>query len=222
MMKNSIKVILCSTLTCQASVIWQPAPNALASASWDEWSYAPQLGQTGAGRQGAAQETAGSLITASDLETTVIDSYEFPGGLGANPDTYYFHTGGGTWTGLLELSEAVTHVRVSYSLLDFGGSPADEYPLVPGIAGATLVGEGSYPTSDGLLLGTVFFKDLALAAPQSSFETTFGDLVFPGYPGSFRSVDGVQLEVFNAAPIPEPSGLFLVMMSAGMVWQRRK
>jgi len=220
-MKTISQLLVMSTLSTQAAVVWQAAPNAVASASWDVWSYAPPVGQTGSGSQGPAQETGGSLITTSDLETSVIDAYEFPGGLGTNPDTYYFHTGGAEWTGSLSLSEGVSHVRVSYSLLGFGGAPPEDFPVTPNITGANSLGRGHYASDDGLILGTVFYQDFALAAPQTEIETTFGDIVFPGYPGSFRSVDGVRMEVFQAAPIPEPSAGVLALLGAAMLRRRR-
>lgn len=221
-MKNITSLFFVSTLFTPASVVWQPAPNALGSASWDTWSYSPTPDETGSGSQGAAQTTTGVLMTGSDLQTEVIDAYEFPGGLGTNPDTYYFHTGGGSWTGSVQLSEAVTHVRVSYSLLDFGGGAADPYPAAPAIAGATSLGSGQYTTDDGLILGTVFYEDFALAGPQTEIETTFGDVLFPGYPGSFRSVDGVQMEVFEAAPIPEPTSGALALIGLTLLGRRRR
>jgi len=219
-MKTITSLLFATTIVTPAAVVWQPAPNALASASWDTWSYSPTPGATGSGSQGGAQTTSGTLITGSDLQTAVTDSYEFPGGLGTNPDTYYFHTGGGSWTGSLQLAEPVTHVRVSYSLLDFGGGAADPYSAAPAIDGAMSLGGGQYATDDGLLLGTVFFEDFALDGPQTEIETTFGDVIFPGYPGSFRSVDGVQVEVFESAPIPEPASGILAL--AGLVFLARR
>lgn len=225
-MKLVIPILLFSALSSQATVIWQPAPNAVSSASWDVWSFAPPIDPVNgsglaSGSQGAAQQTTGSLVTSSDVVTNVIDSYGFPGGLGSNPDTYYFHTGGATWDASVGLSQNVSHVRVSYSLLGFGGSPASDYALTPIIPGATPLGGGTYSTDDGLILGTVFYQDFELAAPQSSVQTTFGDIVFPGFPGSFRSVDGVQVEVFNATPIPEPSSS-LFLLASGLFFLRRR
>lgn len=221
-MKTISQILVLSTLSSPATVVWQPTPNALASASWDTWSYSAPSGVTGSGSQGAAQASDGSVITSSDLETNVIDAYEFPGGLGSNPDTYYFHTGGAVWTGSLSLSQEVSFVRVSYSLLGFGGTPPEDYPLTPNIPGATPLGGGQYPSDDGLILGSVFYQDLALAGPQTEIETTFGDVVFPGYPGSFRSVDGVQLEVFETAPIPEPSSSLLALLGVALIGHRRR
>lgn len=221
-MKITSLFLLLATMPSQAAVVWQPAPNVLASASWDNWSYAPPTGQIGTGSQGSAQEISGALITSSDLETAVMDSYEFPGGLGFNPDTYYFHTGGGSWRASLELAESVTYVRVSYSLLGFGGSPAEDFPVIPRIEGATSLGGGRYATDDGLILGNIYYHDFVLGSPQNVVETTFGDDIFPGFEGSFRSVDGVQLEVFRSAPIPEPSTGLLALIGIGMVWLRRR
>lgn len=169
-----------------------------------------------------AQSTTGELITSSSLVTNVIDAYEFPGGLGSNPDTYYFHTGGATWTGLLQLSGSVSHVRVSYSLLGFGGAPPDSYPEGPSIVGATVINTDFYGTSHDGIEGTVFVTDLELNTAATEFETSFGDVIFQGFPGSFRSVDGVQLEVFNAVPIPEPSSVGLVFMGALLNFKRRR
>lgn len=65
------------------------------------------------------------------------------------------------------------------------------------------------------------FPLAAFADTQSSVQTTFGDIVFPGFPGSFRSVDGVQVEVFNATPIPEPSSS-LFLLASGLFFLRRR
>ena len=221
-MKHPIHLLILSMISSPGAVVWQPAPSALSSASWDTWTYAPPLTEIGSGSHGAAQDVTGPLVGTSDVITNVIDAYEFPGGLGSNPDTYYFHTGGATWTGTLGLSQEVTFVRVSYSLLGFGGSPAENFPMTPVIPGATSIGNGQYGSDDGLILGTVFFQDFELSGPQNSVEATFGDIVFPGFPGSFRSVDGIRIEVFDAVPLPEPSsGLFLVA-SGLFCWRRRR
>jgi hypothetical protein len=219
-MKQAFQVFLLSSISSQAAVVWQPAPNAVSSAAWDVWTYAPPLTQIGSGSQGPAQQTTGPFVVTSDVVTNVINSYEFPGGLGTNPDTYYFHTGGATWTGSVDLSGDVTHVRVSYSLLGFGGAPAEDFPMTPMIPGSMALGSGQYSSDDGTILGTVFYHDFALSGPQNLIETTFGDVVFPGFPGSFRSVDGIQIEVFDATPIPEPSAnLFLL---AGVLYSIRR
>lgn len=222
MIKNTIPLLLVSPAISQAATTWQSSPNAVATASWDTWSFAPPVGETGSGSQGSAQASSGTLITSSDLTTEVIAAYEFPGGLGTNPDTYYFHTGAGTWTANLLLSEAASHVRVSYSLLGFGGAPPEAFFAEPFIAGASIIGSGFYSSSNEGIEGTVFFSNLELGSPATEIETTFGDRLFPGFPGSFRSVDGVKIEFFNGAPIPEPSSATFCLASFLLLRRRRR
>lgn len=222
-MKPSILLFTFSTLISQGAVIWAPAPNAMASAAWDEWLYAAASGTLGSGSQGPAQSVTGSLLGSSEFTTTVTAAYTFPGGLGTNPDTYYLHTGGAQWTGTASLLGSVSHIRVSYSLLGFGGAAAEDFGPGAMIAGATQIGGGSYASNDGLIEGRVFFRDFELAMPASRIEVTFGDAVDVNFMGSFRSVDGIQLEFFNAVPIPEPSSLLLsAMASLALLGRRRR
>ena len=150
-MKKIIQLAILTSVSAQAATVWQTAPNALASASWDTWEYATGPEQTGSGSQGAAQSTSGAIITSSNLTTNVTDAYSFIGGLGSNPDTFYFHDGGATWNGSLELAEEVSYVRVSYSLLGGRGGPPSAYSVGPSVEGATVINAGSYGTSkDGI------------------------------------------------------------------------
>lgn len=218
-MKNSIKILALSLVPACGATLWHPADNALASASWDEFAFAsPNAGDSGS--QGSAQIVLGTIIRGSELTTKIIDSYNpFIGGFGGNPDTYYFHDGAATWTTSLDLSAAVSHVRVSYSLLGFGEDGPEVYPMVPGIKGAAVVGRGSYSSGEG----TVFYTDLELAEKGPTIDASFGDVHFPGYPGSFRSVDGVQVEVFESAPVPEPSVVSLAgTLLVGLLISRRR
>ena len=218
--RNPFALSLLLIAPIHAATVWHDAPNALASASWDTFNSISATGSAGeSGSHGSAQSTAGSIISGSDLATEIIDSYNPSiGGLGSNPSTYYFHDGGATWTTDLTLSSDVTYVRVSYSLLGFGGGGPDAYPLVPEIAGATLLNSSSYSGGSN----TVFFTDLQLTAGSSSLSANFGDVLFPGYPGSFRSVDGVQIEVFNSAPVPEPTSAALSLIGASILLRRRR
>ncbi len=222
-MKNKTPQALLSLLTltaAQGATVWKDASNALASASWDTFATPNTTGAVAPlFSQGTAQASTGTLITASDLGTTIIDNYNPSiGGLGSNPSTYYFHDGGATWTTDITLSSEVTYVRVSYSLLGFGGGGPEAYPSAPEISGATLLNSSSY--SGGT--NTVFFADLQLAAGSSSITADFGDALFPQFPGSFRSVDGVQIELFDSAPIPEPSAVLLSLAGAITLLRRRR
>lgn len=221
-MKNIIQLVILTSVSAQAATVWQPSPNALASASWDTWSYSAGSGETGTGSQGAAQSTSGELVTTSNLTTTIIDAYDFPGGLGSNPDTYYLHNGGATWTGSLQLAEAASYVRVSYSLLGGRGGAPNAYATGPSIDGATVVNTASYGTSNDGIEGIVFVTDLQLDVQSIEIEASFGDAIFPGFPGSFRSVDGVQLEVFSSAPVPEPNSTALALLGALVIFRRKR
>ena len=154
-------------------------------------------------------------ISDSELTTRVSQAYTSPpGGLLGNPDTYYIHDGGLTWTANVSLRSTVDYVRVSYSLFAGGmGGPA-AFGMAPSVVGATLINTGSYLSGNN----TVFYSDLQLTSGASQISAEFGDLVFPNFPGSFRSLDAVQVEVFDAPPIsliPEPSSL--VLLAGGML-----
>jgi hypothetical protein len=51
-MKKIIQLAILTSVSAQAATVWQTAPNALASASWDTWEYATGPEQTGSGSQG--------------------------------------------------------------------------------------------------------------------------------------------------------------------------
>ena len=70
--------------------------------------------------------------------------------------------------------------------------------------------------------GVVFFTDLQLGASATKIEASFGDAIFPGFPGSFRSVDGVQICVFNSEPVPEPTSMALALLGASFVLRRKR
>ena len=156
------------------------------------------------------------------MTRNVTDAYSFIGGLGSNPDTYYFHDGGANWTGSLELAEAASYVRVSYSLLGGRGGPPSPYSVGPSVEGATVINAGSYGTSKDGIEGVVFFTDLQLGASATKIEASFGDAIFPGFPGSFKSVDGVQICVFNSEPVPEPTSTALALLGALFVLRRKR
>ena len=220
-MKLIAQAVLTALVTSPvyAATTWQPASNAVASASWDTFSFSsPTAGDSGS--HGAAQASTGTLIITSDLSTMITDSYDAPpGGFLGNPDTYYIHNGGFTWTADVSLNQAAGYARVSYALFAGGmGGPA-AFGVAPAIAGATEINAGSYAAGNN----TVFFVDLELPANITSVSASFGDLVFPNFPGSFRSIDSVQVELFDAVPVPEPSlgFLFLVGSLAGFARRRR-
>ena len=220
--KSSLTIALLTLCAggAEGATVWKDASNALASASWDTFTAVNATGEIApTSSHGVAQASSGLLITSSDLGTAIIDSYNPSiGGLGSNPSTYYLHDGGATWSADLTLSSTVTFVRVSYSLLGFGGDGPSAFAAGPEITGATELNSGSYSGESN----TVFFTDLQLAAGSSSINADFGDVLFPGFPGSFRSVDGVQVEVFNAAPVPEPSVALLGLIGALNLLRRKR
>lgn len=215
MKKTTFLITTLFVLPASATTVWRPATNATANAAWDSFTFASEIvGESGS--QGIAQ--AGSGFTASDLVTTILDDYTFPGGLGSNPDTYYIHTGGFSWEASATLNDPATYVRVSYSLLGFGGAAPNPFAQIPTMADATVINSGSYATTTN----TVFFTDLALASATTDITATFGDVVFPNFPGSFRSIDSVQLEAFDAVPIPEPGSVLLSSLSLLSLLKRRR
>ena len=214
-MKSIITAIL-GIAPLHAVTIWNSSANALASASWDSFTFqSTAVGESGS--HGSAQATTGTLIIASDLSTEILDSYEFPGGILGGGDSYYSHTGGYEWTASADFSETVGYLRISYSLVGAMGAPSP-FPNAPSITGATEIGSGSYTTGNN----TVFFTDFAFDFPSSSFSASFGDIVFPNFPGSFRSIDGVQFEVFDAVPVPEPSSALFFFASSALFLRRRR
>ena len=214
-MKITIQLVALSIIPTFGSTVWRPAGNALASASWDTFSFESALpGESGS--HGLAQAMTGELVTTSDLTSETISAYDKPpGGFNSNPDTYYFHNGGATWTATVGLSSEVSHVRVSYALLGFGGSAPEAYSTASDIAGATLINSGSYTTATT----QVFVSDFQLEVTASNVTTTFGVTAIGQ---SFRSIDSVQLEFFNAAPIPEPSAFLLSSLASLALLRRRR
>ncbi|MCH1499279.1 MAG: PEP-CTERM sorting domain-containing protein [Akkermansiaceae bacterium] len=85
-----------------------------------------------------------------------------------------------------------------------------------------LINAGSYGTSKDGIEGVVFFTDLQLGASATKIEASFGDTIFPGFPGSFKSVDGVQICVFNSEPVPEPTSTALALLGALFVLRRKR
>ena len=214
-MKTVTQFILLSILPTYGTTVWQSADNSLASASWDTFTFeSPVVGESGS--HGVAQAGFGELVTSSDLTSETIAAYDKPpGGFNFNPDTYYFHNGGATWTATAGLSSGVSYVRVSYALLGFGGSAPEAYAVGPEIAGATLINSGSYGTETT----QVFFSDFELESSATDVIATFGDTPVGQ---SFRSIDSVQLEFFNTAPIPEPSAFSLLGLASLALLKRRR
>ncbi|MGC6459415.1 MAG: hypothetical protein ACON4R_13725 [Akkermansiaceae bacterium] len=220
-MKKTIALLALPLLSAQGATTWLPADNALSSISWDVFTFSsPVAGDSGT--HGGPQANSGGLITSGTLSTEILAPYDVPpGGFLGNPDTYYFHNGGAQWTVTADTSNEVSFVRVSYALLGFGGGAPDAFDQTPEIAGATLIDSGSYPTSSS----TVFWADLELDAPANQVSAQFGDIVPPGFfPGSFRSVDAVQVEVFNNTPasVPEPTAPLLSALAGLFLLRRRR
>lgn len=217
LMKNTISILALSILPSVGATVWQPAQNALASASWDIFTFeSATVGDSGS--HGSAQAETGSLITTSDLSSETIAAYDQPpGGFLGNPDTYYFHNGGATWTATAGLEAGVSYVRVSYSLLGFDGGAAEAYANGPDIVDATLINSGTYATENS----QVFFSDFAVTGSPSTVTTAFGDTPIGQ---SFRSIDAVQLEVFNTVPVPvpEPSSALLSGLASLALLRRRR
>ena len=217
-MKKTISILVLTSAHSFGATVWSPALNSQASAAWDTFAFASATAGD-SGSQGAAQTISGALISGSELATEITQSYDSPpGGFLGNPDTYYLHNGAANWTASLSLLSPVTHVRVSYSLLGFGGGAPDAYGQTPVIDDAVLINSGRYDTATN----TVYFYDLALDIPSSAFATNFGDTLFPGFPGSFRSIDGVQLEVFDSVPIPEPSSMLFTSLALIPLLRRQR
>lgn len=206
--------------TAQGATTFATDTTALAGAEWDTWTSSSATPTTLS--QGAANSTFGSLITSSETTTIITQGYDSPpGGFLGNPDTYYFHNGAATWTSNLLLSSSVSFVRVSYSLVGFGGAPPEGYAQSPEITGATVLRNGSYNADRT----PAFYTDFALASPSDDISASFGDVVTPGFfPGSFRSIDAIQLEVFDVAPaaIPEPSTGILALLGGLLLTRRRR
>ncbi|MEM9080004.1 MAG: hypothetical protein AAGC74_04860 [Verrucomicrobiota bacterium] len=222
-------------------------PNSLVGAEWDFWLTEPAAttstyddpfddpdqGATVTAvepsfgyNQGPAQTTFGTISVTDSLVTSdVLDHYNFPGGFLFNPDSYYIHNGAFQWNTSITLAATVDYVRVSYALLGFGGTPASAFDNAPSIAGATLLDSGSYDD----ITSTVFYYDFQLASSSTEIDTTFGDLIStpfaPGFfPGSFKSIDAIQVEGLNVAPtaIPEPSAALLGLLGTLGLLRRRR
>jgi len=214
-MKATIPFLLLSAASLHGATVFRPAPNALASTSWDTFIFeTPVVGDSGT--HGSAQAISGAFISTSDLSSETIAAYDRPpGGFNFNPDTYYFHNGGGAWTVSAALTSGVEFVRVSYALLGFGGSAPEAFAEGPEIPGATSINSGSYSTGTS----QVFFSDFNVATSTTEITATFGDSAIGQ---SFRSIDAVQLEFFSAVPVPEPSSLLMGVMVVGFFALRRK
>lgn len=216
-MKKSIILLSLSTASAIAATVWSPAPNAVASASWDTFTFSSFTPATGS--QGAPQATTGGIVDtgSSVLNTSVFGNLNPPAGLIAGGDRYYLHSGGATWQPDLSLTAPVSFVRVSYSL----GGAGSAYAIPPVIPGATPIGSSSYPAPDD---GgqNIFYHDFELSGPSSSISVNdFGDSP-PGF--SFRSFDALLIEGFNSTPVqvPEPSSALLGLLGVAMVFRRKR
>ena len=210
-----------------AVVNFHVSSDALATASWDTWSFGPSYSYPGfgpatattipvqSGSQGAGSYTSNGLnFTSSEVTTDIINDYTaFPGGLAGGGDRYYIHDGAYTWGVSGELDSAATHFRVSYGLVnapeDQGGGTSDFF-ATPSMTGASVLASGSYAYS----AGDVYYTTFALDTASSAVSASFGDVVFggPAFPGSFKSMDGIYIEAFNGAPsaVPEPQAFALI------------
>lgn len=216
-MKKPIILLSLSTVSAIAATVWSPAPNAVASASWDTFTFSSPAPATGS--QGAPQATTGGIVDtgSSVLNTTVFGNLAPPAGIYGGGDRYYIHNGGATWLPDFVLNDTVSFVRVSYSLLQAGGA----YGIPPVIPGAIPIGSNFYPAPDG---GgqNIFYHDFESPGPSSSISVNaFGDAP-PGF--SFRSFDALLVEEFigTTVPVPEPSSSFLVLLGDAMVFHRKR
>ncbi|YCM45842.1 PEP-CTERM sorting domain-containing protein [Verrucomicrobiaceae bacterium 227] len=214
-MKRTTAILILSAVSSHGVTVFSSADNALASASWDTFTFeSPVAGESGT--HGAAQGGSGALVSSSDLTSETIAAYDKPpGGFNSNPDTYYLHNGGATWTVTAGLSSEVAFVRVSYALLGFGQSAPEAFIVAPEISGAILINSGSYATENS----QVFFSDFELGSASDNFTSSFGDTAIGQ---SFRSIDAVQFEVFDSVPVPEPSTVFLSGLAALGLMRRRR
>lgn len=216
-MKKPTILLSLVTVAAPAATVWSPAPNAVASASWDTFTFSSPTPATGS--QGSPQATTGGIVDtgSSVLNTTVFGNLAPPAGLYSGGDRYYLHGGGATWQPDFVLTATVSFVRVSYSLAQAGGA----YGIPPVISGATPVGSNSYPAPDG---GgqNIFYHDFELSGPSSSISVNaFGDAP-PGF--SFRSFDALLIEGFNSTPVPvpEPSSSILGLLGVAMAFRRKR
>ena len=216
-MKKPIILLSLVTAVAPAATVWSHAPNAVASASWDTFTFSSPAPASGS--QGSPQATTGGIVDAgsSVLNTTVFGNLAPPAGLYSGGDRYYIHSGGATWQPDFALTATVSFVRVSYSLAQAGGA----YGIPPTIPGATPIGASSYAAPDG---GgqNIFYHDFELPEPSSSISVNaFGDAP-PGF--SFRSFDALLIEGFNSSPVqvPEPSSFLLGLLGVAMVFHRKR
>lgn len=220
----STLVLSAFSLSCHAATAFLDRGDADLSAKWEIWSFGdnpiPDLNRSGS--QGPAQSVTenATVLNTSNLQTTIIDSYGFPGGFLFNPDTFYLHDGGANWDLTVELSRAVDYVRLSYSLVG-GLGEIVAFPVAPNGPGLSEISSGSYAYSGG----TAFFHDFALDTPSRNIALSFGDIPIPGPGGSFRSIDAVQLEAFSAAepiPVPEPTSSLLLAAGGLLALRHRR
>jgi len=210
----------------QATTTFLTDANSAAVAQWDIWTVEVSTLNTPTS-QGAANFTSGSIDT-SDVETTILDAYTPPGGFLGNPDTFYIHNGGYSWSTEINLTSNIDFVRISYALLGFGGSsPSGFEDPITLSTGETATSSGSYTSTEG---GTVYYSDFTLNTASSSIEASFGDdinsFAFTAAGGSFRSIDSIQFEGFTTAPdiipVPEPSTSALVLLSSLALLRRKR
>ncbi|MFT6862684.1 MAG: hypothetical protein ACJAVK_001243 [Akkermansiaceae bacterium] len=213
-MKKIVSLLALSIVPLCGATVWKTTPNAIASASWDVWTFSSS--SPASGSQGVPQGTTGSLINiaASDLTTRVFGPLNPPSGLYGGGERYYIHNGGFQWMPSVSLTENASHVRVSYSLAQAGTI----FDVAPDISGATLLNSGVYLADDGQ---NVFFRDFELASPANVITTNaFGNA--DNMPGGSRSFDSLLVEVFDAAPIPEPSSVLLFGLAVLSLLRRRR
>ena len=206
-----------------AAVNFHVSGDALASASWDDWSFGPSYAGFGppstvspqSGSQGSGDYTSsGASFVSSDVTTNIINDYSAaPGGLLNGGDSYYIHDGAYTWDVDVQLDSSANYFRISYGLANsasFGA--ASDFSITPySTSGASSIVSGSY--NDGGT-NTVFYTTFQSFSPTASFSASFGDVVFggPSFPGTFKSMDGIYVEAFSGAPsaVPEPQAFALI------------
>ena len=205
-----------------AAVNFHLSSDALASAEWDNWTYASTTVENPGQSQGSGTTTTaggGFTFTSTDVTTDILqDNTDNPlgNGLGFGPtagDTYYIHTGAYQWNVNVTLSSAVDYFRVSYALVgrESTSTAAADFANTPSLSDAEAIDSGSYNYNGSL--NSVFYTTFELDEASDTFAVSFGDIVTPGfYPGSFKSIDGIYVEAFNGTPnaVPEPQAFALL------------
>jgi len=201
------------------------AANAVDKVFWETWTSGPTSpGTTASGtvfNQGAGIGSAN--VTTSFADTTITDDFSNPpGGLLSAGDRFYIHNGAFSWNSSITTTTNFTHARVTYKLLNFGLASPSDFNSTASILGATEIDNNTYTDADG----TYFYRDFELSSATNTITATFGDNApfFPGFPGTFKSIDGIQIETFNDTPsvVPEPSSLALLALGSISFLMRRK